>query len=246
MSNVSNLPPRRLPVRGSDLLLILIIALGSVRLLAGLMVGLSSGAQDSGGGDVLTLTVILLMVQTAIVLGMVHALVIRKYGLSWADLGLRPVSRRWCVRAALAAILMMPVVALVNSLVPTVTNEPFQNPQIYALAPMGFSWTGLIIMIVMAGVVAPLAEEIAFRGLLYPWLRDRWGVPAAAAASGLCFAALHGVVILIPALTVIGIVLAVLYQRSGSLWTAVIAHGVFNTVMILGLYAGLAYGFELT
>ncbi|MEE8506427.1 MAG: type II CAAX endopeptidase family protein [Kiloniellales bacterium] len=246
MSNVSNLPPRRLPVRGSDLLLILIIALGSVRLLAGLLVGLRSGAQDSGRGDVLTLTVILLMVQTAVVLGMVHALVIRKYGLSWADLGLRPVSRRWCVRAALAAILMMPVVALVNSLVPTVTNEPFQNPQIYALAPMGFSWTGLVIMIVMAGVVAPLAEEIAFRGLLYPWLRDRWGVPAAAAASGLCFAALHGVVILIPALTVIGIVLAVLYQRSGSLWTAVIAHGVFNTVMILGLYAGLAYGFELT
>ncbi len=246
MSNVSNLPPRRLPVRGSDLLLILIIALGSVRLLAGLLVGLRSGAQDSGRGDVLTLTVILLMVQTAVVLGMVHALVIRKYGLSWADLGLRPVSRRWCVRAALAAILMMPVVALVNSLVPTVTNEPFQNPQIYALAPMGFSWTGLVIMIVMAGVVAPLAEEIAFRGLLYPWLRDRWGVPAAAAASGLCFAALHGVVILIPALTVIGIVLAVLYQRSGSLWTAVIAHGVFNTVMILALYAGLAYGFELT
>ena len=243
---MSNLPPRRLPVRGSDLLLILIIALGSVRLLAGLLVGLRSGAQDSGGDDVLTLTVILLMAQTAIVLGMVYALVIRKYGLSWADLGLRPVSRRWCVRAALAAILMMPVVALVNSLVPTVTNEPFQNPQIYALAPMGFSWTGLLIMTVMAGVVAPLAEEIAFRGLLYPWLRDRWGVPAAAAASGLCFAALHGVVILIPALTVIGIVLAVLYQRSGSLWTAVIAHGVFNTVMILGLYAGLAAGFKLT
>ena len=166
MSNVSNLAPRRLPVRGSDLLLILIIALGSVRLLAGLLVGLRSGAQGSGGGDVLTLTVILLMVQIAIVLGMVYALVIRKYGLSWADLGLRPVSRRWCVRAALAAILMLPVVALVNSLVPTVTDEPFQNPQIYALAPMGFSWTGLIIMTVMAGVLAPLAEEIAFRGLL--------------------------------------------------------------------------------
>ncbi len=246
MSNVSNLPPRRLPVLGSDLLLILIIALGGVRLFAGLLGGLRSGAQDSVGDDVLTLTVIMLTAQTAIVLGMVYALVIRKYGLSWAELGLRPVSRRWCVRAVLAAILLMPVVALVNSLVPTVTNEPFQNPQIYALAPMGFSWAGLIIMTVMAGVVAPFAEEIMFRGLLYPWLRDRWGVPAAAAVSGLCFAALHGVVILIPALTVIGIVLAVLYQRSGSLWTAVIAHGVFNTVMIIALYAGLAAGLELT
>ncbi len=246
MSNVSTLPPRRLPVLGSDLLLILIIALGGVRLLAGLLVGLRSGALDSGRGDVLTLTVILLTVQTAIVLGMVYAVVIRKYGLAWAELGLRPVSRRWCVRAVLAGFLMLLVVALVNSLVPTVTNEPFQNPQIYALAPMGFSWAGLIIMTVMAGVVAPFPEEIAFRGLLYPWLRDRWGVPAAAAASGLCFAVLHGVVILIPALTVIGILLAVLYQRSGSLWTAVIAHGVFNTVMILALYAGLAAGLELT
>ena len=188
----------------------------------------------------------LLLFQTIVVLALLRALVIRKYGLSWAALGLRPAARHWYRRAVIVAILLLPAVALINAvLIPQLSEEPFRNPQLYAIAASGFSWPALLAMLVMAGVIAPFGEELAFRGLLFPWLGARLGVPAGAVLSALCFAALHGVVILIPALTVVGIALAVLYQRCRSLWPVILAHGAFNGIMIVLLYAALAAGVKL-
>ncbi|MCH7794607.1 MAG: CPBP family intramembrane metalloprotease [Proteobacteria bacterium] len=230
-----------------DLLLILIVTLGSVRLLVWLLVGLSpvpGSGLDPGNALLAAMTVLLF--QTAVILAMLRAVVIRKYGLSWADLGLRPAGRHWYRRAVIIAVLLLPTVALVNSvLIPMLAEEPFRNPQLYAIAPAGFSWSALLTMLVMAGVVAPFAEELVFRGLLFPWLRTRLGVPAAVLLSALCFATLHGAAIFIPALTVVGAAFAVIYQRCGSLWPAIVAHSVFNGIMIVVLYALLAAGVKL-
>lgn len=236
--------PRPIPVSGADLLLILIVALGSVRLLAGLVAALTPPA--TGGGSVVLLTLGVLLFQTLAVLAAIHFLALRKYGLCWADLGLRPSTPRWCRRGLALAVLMLPVVAAINGiLIPRLVGEDFHNPQIDAVASGGFSWPALLSMLVMAGFVAPFGEELAFRGLLFPWLRDRLGVAAAAVVSSLVFAILHGVPVLIPALTAIGIALALLYHRCGSLWPVILAHGAFNAIMVAALYAGLAAGLEL-
>ncbi len=249
--NTAPAPPRLprppLPVGASDLLLILIVTVGSVRLLVWLLVGLSpvpgSGPEP---GDALLAAMAVLLFQTAVILAMLRALVIRKYGLNWADLGLRPAERHWYRRAVIVAVLLLPAVALVNGvLIPKLAEEPFRNPQLYAIAPAGFSWSAMLTMLVMAGVVAPFAEELVFRGLLFPWLRARLGVPAAVLLSALVFATLHGAAILIPALTVVGAAFAVIYQRCGSLWPAIVAHSVFNGIMIALLYAALAAGVKL-
>ena len=230
-----------------DLLLILIVTLGSVRLLVWLLVGLAPvPGSVPEPGDALLAAMTVLLFQTAVILAMLRAVVIRKYGLSWADLGLRPAERHWYRRAVIVAILLLPAVALINGvLIPKLAEEPFRNPQLYAIAPAGFSWSAMLTMLVMAGVVAPFAEELVFRGLLFPWLRARLGVPAATFLSALCFATLHGAAILIPALTVVGVAFAVIYQRCGSLWPAIVAHGVFNGIMIVLLYAALAAGVNL-
>ncbi len=249
--NTAPAPPRPhrppLPVGADDLLLILIVTLGSVRLLVWLLVGLAPVPGSSPEpGDALLAAMVVLLFQTAVILVMLRAVVIRKYGLTWADLGLRPAERYWYRRAVIVAVLLLPAVALVNGvLIPKLAEEPFRNPQLYAIAPAGFSWSAMLTMLVMAGVVAPFAEELAFRGLLFPWLRARLGVPAAVFLSALCFATLHGAVILIPALTVVGAAFAVIYQRCGSLWPAIVAHSVFNGIMIVLLYAALAAGVKL-
>jgi membrane protease YdiL (CAAX protease family) len=223
--------PRPLPVKAADLLLTLIVAFGSVRLLAGLIVALAAAKMDEGSGLPLVLGVLL---------------VLRQYGLRWADLGLRPTTPKWHRRGLALAVLLLPMVALINGiLLPRVVGEEFHNPQLYAVAPSGFSWPAMLAMLVMAGFVAPFGEELAFRGLLFPWLRGHLGVAAAAVLSGLIFAVLHGVPILIPALTAIGIALALLYHRCGSLWPVILAHGAFNGIMVIGLYAALAAGLEL-
>ncbi len=237
-------PPRTLPVSGADLLLILIVALGSLRLLIGLIVALAAAPLGDGPGLPLVLGVLLL--QTLTILGAIRFLVMRKYGLRWADLGLRPSTPRWHRRGFALAVLLLPVVALINGLlIPQVAGEEFHNPQLYAVAPDGFSWPALLSMLFMAGFVAPFGEEWVFRGLLFPWLRGHLGVATAAVLSGLIFAILHGVPMLIPALTAIGTALALLYHRCGSLWPVILAHGAFNAIMVILLYAALAAGLEL-
>ncbi len=205
----TSLPPRALPVSGADLLLILIVALGSVRLFAGLIVALA--ATPPGDGPGLPLVLGVLLFQTLALLGAVRFVVLRKYGLRWADLGLRPSPPKWHRRGLALAILLLPVVILINViLIPQVAGEDFHNPQLYAVAPDGFSWPALLSMLVMAGFVAPFGEELVFRGLLFPWLRGHVGVVGAAVVSGLIFGLMHGALILIPALTAIVTALAVL------------------------------------
>lgn len=248
-----NAPPEapsapRFPARLTDLLLILIVSLGGMRILSALVAGmLFTGAFTPGGGgtppssgSLLAFTVVMAVAETLALIASVYFFVVRKHGLSWADIGLRPVARLWYGRAAVFAVLLVPAVGLVNALIGKLTGGPFENPQIYAIAPGGFSWSGLLLMLAVVGVVAPFGEEIAFRGVLFPWLRDRYGVVVGALGSALFFSLMHGLPQLIPALFLVGAVLAMLYQRSGSLWPAVVTHGLFNSLMVLALYAALA------
>ncbi len=231
-------------VTAGDLLLFLIVNLSALRL-AGFFVGSILGAARGGregGGEAMALAVplSLILLQTLVLLACLRGLILRKYGVSWADLGLRPCPRVWYWRAFLLALVMLPVVGAFNAAIPRIFDVPFENPQISALAPSGFNWPALIGMTVMGGIVAPFAEELVFRGLLYGWLRGRMGFAAAAGLNALCFAVMHGVVLLIPALVAVGLALAWVTERSGSIWPAIVTHGVFNSAMILTLYAALA------
>ena len=237
----------RAPITPADLLLLLIVNLGIMRiagLLIGGMLGFAQGGREGAGNEtaVLISTLLLILFQALVMLGSLRALILQKYGLTWADLGFRPAPRIWYRRAVMVGVAMIPAVLMINAAVPKLIQEPFENPQIMALAPAGFSWFALIGMTLMGGIVAPIAEEAAFRGLVYAWLRGRMAFPAAALLSAVCFACLHGVVVLIPALTAVGFVLAWVKERCDSILPAIVTHGTFNIVMILSLYLALSIG----
>lgn len=187
----------------------------------------------------------MLAIQAVIPMAAVYFVVIRGRGLAWADLGFRPPPSGWYLRSVLIALVALPLVGLINLATQAIIDAPFRNPQIDVLAPEGFTWTGAIAMLAMVGIVAPIVEEVVFRGLLYGWLRARFGVFLATGASALLFALAHGILILVPALLAIGIVLARVYERSGSLWPPIIVHGAFNAIMVIALYAALAAGVAL-
>jgi membrane protease YdiL (CAAX protease family) len=106
-----------------------------------------------------------------------------------------------------------------------------------------------ILIWAIAAVMAPITEEIVFRGFLYRHLRD---APArrspharmvtAALLSGLVFAILHPQGILaIPALTALGMAFAFAREWSGSLLPAIAAHGLNNGLLVawvMGLTGG--------
>jgi len=88
-------------------------------------------------------------------------------------------------------------------------------------------------------VAAPLSEEIFFRGFMYGGLRRRLAPWSAALVSGLVFGMLHftggGTITVVPPLLVLGVLLALLYERTGSLWLPIILHAVNNGLALIAL-----------
>jgi membrane protease YdiL (CAAX protease family) len=95
-------------------------------------------------------------------------------------------------------------------------------------------WVPLIASnLIVAVVIAPVGEEIVFRGFLHGALRARLGPVLAAVPGSLLFAALHGYSI--PGLIGVfffGLVFTWIYERSGSLLPGMIAHSLFNLVLV--------------
>jgi len=87
---------------------------------------------------------------------------------------------------------------------------------------------------VSMGILAPLTEEIVYRGWCAQWLR-RYGRSAAIGASALLFAVLHHPQAMLSAF-VFALFLARLYFGTASLWGPVIAHATFNSLIILDWY----------
>jgi membrane protease YdiL (CAAX protease family) len=97
----------------------------------------------------------------------------------------------------------------------------------------------VLALTIVATVVAPLSEELLFRAGLFRIFRrflPRWG---ALLLSGALFAALHWNVVHFLPLTVLGVVFALAYEKSGSLVVPVVAHGLFNLNSIVNLLAGV-------
>ena len=92
-------------------------------------------------------------------------------------------------------------------------------------------------LLVGAVVVAPVFEELAFRGLFYATLRRRLGVGAAAAVTAGVFALAHGYGVTgFATVFTSGLLWAWAYERTGSLLPGIGAHALNN----LGVAAALA------
>ena len=88
------------------------------------------------------------------------------------------------------------------------------------------------------GVLAPFFEEVIFRGVLFASLRRRFRWEVSALLSALAFSVVHGYG-LVGFLTVLwsGLLWAWAYEKTGSLWPGVVAHGINNFLVSLSLVA---------
>ena len=79
-----------------------------------------------------------------------------------------------------------------------------------------------VLFFIVGGIVAPVAEEIVFRGLIFGYLR-RWGTPAAVLISTALFSVLH-----LPAVPITqivgGLVFAIAYHTGRSLMVPIVIH----------------------
>lgn len=89
-----------------------------------------------------------------------------------------------------------------------------------------------VVAVVVLAVMAPIAEELVFRGLLYGWLRGFLPFVLVAILTSALFGLAHGEWAHAIAAGLLGLVLAIIRERSGSLWPAITAHVINNLVAV--------------
>src|SRR5439155_25789023 len=83
-----------------------------------------------------------------------------------------------------------------------------------------------IVTVFAACLIAPLIEELVFRGLLYRAWERQWGWLPAAIASSLVFAYMHPAVYI--SQFAAGLIFVCIFRRTGSLRAAIAVHAIFN------------------
>jgi len=130
------------------------------------------------------------------------------------------------------APILVGVIVAVIQIVQWLHIEP--TPQMVVVMLLQESRPRLLFALMgLVAVVGPIAEEILFRGVTYGALRRRWGVGWAVVSSAALFAALHADPIAFVPIFALGLLLAGLYERTGSLIPSMTVHIVHNSVMLV-------------
>ncbi len=210
--------------------LVLLVAAAGLTRLAG-------GASPANSG-MLAPTVYLtsMGIYLAVIVG-VYLFAARKHG--WAALGWRNVPTRTLLLVPLVLIFGLGMMGLVNFALIQIVGE-FENPQVDAITGgQPFGSTGLIALLVLVAGLVPLSEELFFRGMLYGTLRERWGILPAVLISALLFALAHFLPVLMPALFVMGLILALLREYTGSVVPGILLHAMQNGIALIAIQAAL-------
>lgn len=98
-----------------------------------------------------------------------------------------------------------------------------------------YAWLPLVEDLIVAVILAPVAEELFFRGTMFSALRRRWGIRAAVIAPSLIWALLHfGVEWWIIAMIAgWGMLLAMVRDRGGSIYPPIALHAAWNLLVTL-------------
>jgi len=143
---------------------------------------------------------------------------------TWWRLGLQRFRRSallWML-AAIGAYFLFAIVYV------AIVGEPEQEDIADSFGP----WPLQILLIVFA---AAISEEICFRGMLFGGLRERLPLWAAALISAAIFGSLHAFtgVSAVPPLIAFGVIMALLYERTGSIVPGIILHMLNNSLALL-------------
>ena len=151
------------------------------------------------------------------------------FGLRW----LRWKSISWIMPAFVFVMMIVGAILVACGWQTWVQDSLGAKPQEAVTLVRETSDVGLLVAIaVSAIIIAPIAEELIFRGYLYPVVKrftDRW---FASIFSGVLFGVIHFNVMGLPMLALMGIILAVIYERSGSLWVPIGCHAAFNATSV--------------
>lgn len=165
---------------------------------------------------------------------------LREQHISWAEgFGLYKNPGQACTLGVLVGLVVLPLTwglqLLSSLLLQALTFHPEQQETVQILQNTE-GWQNRLVLGVATIIIAPAAEEILFRGILYPAIK-RWGYPRLAWwVTALLFAAIHHNLATFVPLAFLAVVLIWLYEHTGNLLACIITHSLFNAVNFIALY----------
>lgn len=113
--------------------------------------------------------------------------------------------------------------------------EPVPQRHLFLLARPHSTW-GYLYLGAFVACIGPVFEEIFFRGYLFGALRKRWGILCAVLLSALLFSIIHfNAGVLLPVFG-LGVLLAYVYERTGSLIAPIVIHVLQNSIALTAVY----------
>jgi len=158
-----------------------------------------------------------------------------------AAVGMRPVPWRHALGVAFAASVGARIlVGVYGAAASALGYEPrleFDPTQLFAGDAVG-----VVLLVLVAVVAAPLVEEIVFRGIVFPAFASRYGMGWGIAVSSALFGVIHLQGFNTVPFIFLGVVFARLFASTRSLWTAILCHALFNGTSLVLLYVLRATG----
>ncbi len=108
------------------------------------------------------------------------------------------------------------------------------QPELVPVFGQGF--VGYIAALIIAAGVAPLAEEVFFRGFLQAGLENRFGAWVAIILTAGLFALVHVLPGVLPPIFVLGLIFSILRFETDSLWPSIVLHAAFNALSVTAAY----------
>lgn len=145
----------------------------------------------------------------------------------------RPASWGRSLGLALAALVVIYIGAVVALALTDAGDEQNLTPEGWDSSRAG----AYVLSFLAVVVVAPVTEELLYRGVGLSLLLARAGPPAAVAVTAVLFGLGHGLLLSLAAFIWFGIVIALVRLRTDSIYPAFLVHGTFNAIgMIAPLF----------
>ena len=141
----------------------------------------------------------------------------------------RPGQAAWLV---LAAIALLPPMLVIGEWSQRIAPAPPEYLEAIAKI-IPHSATDWLVTIVSIVIIAPLGEELVFRGIVQQAARRASNGLVAALLAGSLFAVWHGQVWNLATLTILGIFLGLVFETTGSVVACIVVHGAYNLCVLL-------------
>ena len=172
------------------------------------------------------------LVLAIVFITVLYSVAIRPRALSLDMLGLRRISRKdsgiillWTIILIVLSVIIVVAQSYVGIGVSNTKTESLQND---------LSLFSILLAFGSAAIVSPIYEEIFYRGFLYRFFRERYGIGMGLFISSCIFTLAH-----LPTTNTLlvnfvsGLVFAWIYERTHSIYSSMLVHGAFNGLAVL-------------